>query len=273
MSEERHADAPTPERERLWLLLAVGVVSLVLAALIAVLVLRGGDGTAAPAPTGSEPIVLAPPLNPTPAAAATAAPTATPAAPVTPASVATGPGPAAVQLSGQGEATTEPFSLEGGLLLVRVAHNGEAAFSAALVDAGDELVPLTEGVGEYRGVRALSVPAGDYRLAVTADGVWAASVEQPRYLEGPAAPVVVEGEGDAVTDPFRVTEDRPAGEELALEVETETGQGLAVRVLDVDGEVVAEVETADGTAGLPGVPPGLHLLDVRADGIWRLVVR
>lgn len=272
MSEGRHADAPAPERERMWLLLAVGVASLVLAALIAVLVLRGGGATE-PAPAGSEPVVLAPTLTPTPSATATAPPATTPAAPLTPAAVATEPGPAAVQVSGQGETTTEPFALEGGLLLVRVAHNGQAAFSAALVDAADELIPLTEGVGEYRGVRALSVPAGDYRLAVTADGVWAASVEQPRYVEGPAVPVVVEGEGDAVTDPFRVPEDRQSGEALAVEVETETGQGLSVRVLDVDGEVVAEAETADGTAGLPGVPPGLHLLDVRAEGIWRLVVR
>lgn len=164
----------------------------------------------------------------------------------------------------------ETITLDGGLLVVRVGHNGSGAFAASLVDADGARTPLVGAVDAYRGVRGLPVGAGSYQLEIAAAGRWAVGLEQPSYTAGVALPVTVEGDGDSISDPFEVAEDDVSADGLAVDVRTEEGQGVSLRVLDVAGSPVAEVDAPEGPSRLDPLPAGIWLLDVRTTGVWRV---
>lgn len=276
-----------------------GVVILVgLAAAVGLLSLleRGGParlGELDPTPAFSPTAPVVPEPSPTPAP--TPSPVASPVAPASPSptpdrgpqapelpeedpDVVVGQGPPPVAATGRGPGRTPVIRHQGGLAVIRVAHAGEGKFRAELVDrrgvgvklgaAGEDGSVLVAAEGRYEGSRALVLPAGRYRVAITASGTWGARWQQPRYQRAPRLPVTRSAPADAATTPFTVT---GPSVELAWRLK---GDEAEVRVINVVGAVAAELTVADGdTTVVDGLGGGLYLLDVRADDRWRVEVR
>ncbi|AGN01432.1 cell surface glycoprotein [Salinarchaeum sp. Harcht-Bsk1] len=143
----------------------------------------------------------------------------------------------AVTISGEGQTVTDPFVLEGGLLLVGYDHAGESNFQLVLWNesADEEVAYLANRIGTVDGVGATGLPAGEYSMAVTADGPWNLTLLQPNatatasaapanatdggatttdgrsnatpvYPNATEAPATASGEGQAVLGPVNFTE-------------------------------------------------------------------
>ncbi len=250
--------------------------------------------TPEPTPTPTPTPTPEPTPTPTPTPEPTPEPLPTPTAVAATDVVIDEDSPETIRAWGEGSATTEPFPHEGGLAVIRLAHRGEGDFVVRLTQADgsdievlgldevdddadeaeedddadvDDVGLLVDATGEYQGSRALGLPAGDYRLEVTADGVWGVAFEQPRYLAGPELPVTIEGREAMATDPFET----PGGT-LRFEWEGEAQQDFEIRVLDVDGEIVVRFFSGDGDVHEHDLPEGLYLLDVNSTDHWQLRV-
>ena len=118
--------------------------------------------------------------TPEPTSAATPdAPTAThtPEAPTaTPTPEAT---PEPITLSGTEQEATSKFSLEKGLSLFRMTHDGDGHFGVVLLNSeGDHIDLLANEIGEFDGSKAVGISkAGIYLLDISADGNWEISIE------------------------------------------------------------------------------------------------
>lgn len=208
--------------------------------------------------------VTTPEVEVTPTPASTPTPTPLPQLTVPP-DVEEEDGPEPVQADGAGSGVVE-VEHEGGLAVLRMRHEGES-FSLRILDEDGEPVEDFEvaASGDYQGSRALGLEAGDYRLGIEADGGWALSFEQPRYVAGQSLPLTIEGRNDTATNPFQTeggqvrftwTMDRPAE--------------LVVRVLDSDGEERAELTGHAGGEIVVDLEEGLYVLDVQGEGIWQI---
>ena len=84
-----------------------------------------------------------------------------------------------IVLSGTGQEATSKFSLEKGLSIFRMTHDGDSNFIIWLLDEeGNEIVLLVNEIGEFDGSKATSIDnAGIYLLDVSADGNWEISIE------------------------------------------------------------------------------------------------
>lgn len=186
--------------------------------------------------------------------------------------VETGPGPELLEFRGEGPVTTEPFRHDGGLVVVRMAHTGEEAFSVTVFSEDGQMArTLSDAQGAYRGSRALGLQAGSYQIAVNATGAWAVTFEQPRFTDGPELDVTFESGGDSATDPFRVPQAGPVRFEWAPGRDAEQ-VNLRARVLGVDGEVVADFAVGGASTTTQDLPAGLYVLDVQTTLPWRVGV-
>jgi hypothetical protein len=176
--------------------------------------------------------------------------------------------PEPIQVSGSGDGTVA-VEHEGGLAMLRMRHEGES-FTLHVVDTDGEPVEDFEvsATGQYEGSRGLGLPAGDYELVISADGAWAVSFEQPRYVAGQSLPLSIEGRHDKATEPFQTD-----GGQIRFAWEAEEPAALLFRILDADGEVVA---TDLGGPGLDEesveLDAGLYLLDVQGVDVWRIEI-
>jgi hypothetical protein len=176
--------------------------------------------------------------------------------------------PEPIQASGSGDGTIE-VEHTGGLALTRMRHEGES-FSLHVVDDEGEQVEDFEVTAsrQYEGSRALGLDAGDYTLVISADGAWAVSFEQPRYVAGQSLPLTVEGRNDKASEPF----DTDGGQIRFAWTADEPGT-VTFRVLDADGEVVAE-DLGGSAMGETTVEldAGLYVLDVQGVDVWRIEI-
>lgn len=185
--------------------------------------------------------------------------------------------PDPVEQTGRRSARTGPIVHDGGLAVIRLAHAGEGEFRVRVVDESgtrlEEHEDEDDGVvadaeGRYAGSRALVLDEGRYRLEIVADGVWGMRWVQPDYVRAPGVPATRSGSGDDVTRPFTVT-----GSRFDAAWAVDAGD-VAVRVINVAGAVVREVDAGDGdTITVRGLAGGIYLLDVRAAGAWRAELR
>jgi hypothetical protein len=87
---------------------------------------------------------------------------------------------AGISISGTGQTATEPFELESGLAVFRMAHQGNRNFIVYLLDQNGARVgtSLANEVGSFSGSKAIQVPRdGTYLLQVDADGSWTIQVD------------------------------------------------------------------------------------------------
>ena len=87
------------------------------------------------------------------------------------------PGP--ITISGTGQKATSKFSLEKGLAIFRMTHDGEGHFGVWLLDAeGDKVDLLANEIGEFDGSKAVGISeSGIYLLDISADGSWEIAIE------------------------------------------------------------------------------------------------
>jgi len=200
----------------------------------------------------------------------------------------TEPGPPRppVTFTGRGDSVTASFLLSKGLATFTIRHSGTSNFIVWLNGAAGEHVDLLVNViGSYSGTALVGVGSGSlgaspgaHVLSVSADGDWGIQVQQPAYVSGATLPQSYGGSGDSVAGPFQLRDG------LATFEITHTGQSnFIVWLYDTDGApvdlLVNEIGSYSGTTlvgvrnGSIGAAPGVHVLEVIANGSWQIVVR
>lgn len=174
------------------------------------------------------------------------------------------------RFSGSRHDRTEPFPIEGGLVVFHIEHDGGGNFIVVLEDEdGNRVDGLINEIGSFEGSTATHVEEGTYVISLRALSDWSVRVEQPRYASGEELPVSFDDDQSAATEAFEVDE--------ATTVEftfTHEGQrNIIVRLLDRDGQRVASILNAQGSVDTTlnhEIEAGIYLLDVRADGPWTI---
>jgi hypothetical protein len=180
----------------------------------------------------------------------------------------------AQEFSGEQPGQTEPFSLEGGLAVFDVVHDGGGNFILVLTDAEDERVDgLVNVIGGFDGSTAIHAPAGEYRLRVRGSD-WSVTVRQPRYNSAPSLPVSRSGQGVAVTEPFQVPAAGTAQDDgQAAQQDGDPGDDGQAAQQDGDPGDDGQAAQQDGQDGDDGEPrPVTFAITHQGDGNVRMTV-
>jgi hypothetical protein len=214
------------------------------------------------------------PSNNTPTATPSPLPaTVASATPTTEAIVTLGPiyEPSPINLIGSGGQASQQFHLEKGLSLFSIKHQGSSNFIVWLVDSSGRKVDLlVDVIGEFSGSKAEGITtADDYSLDITADDAWTVDIAQPRPQIATPAPLSMTGVGQHATRFFTL---KPGVATFRM---THNGTGnFAVWLDDVNGKHVDllanKAGTFDGTKAEDIDRTGIYLLDIDADGDWKI---
>lgn len=86
--------------------------------------------------------------------------------------------------SASGTHVSDRFTVQDGLTVFEIEHDGEADLEVDLIDGNGETVEtLVDATGEYEGRVPVPLSNGEYFLNVDADGIWKVVVRQPRWTE------------------------------------------------------------------------------------------
>lgn len=195
--------------------------------------------------------------------------------------------PEPIRFSGHGDDVTPKFTLEQGITIITMTHDGSSNFAIKLLnDKGDLVDLLVNEIGAFEGSKAIGVRTdniigakpGTHLLDVTADGNWEVVIEQPRPTEAKSLPQTFQGSGCGVSSFFTLNEG------LTTFTMTHDGESnFAVWLLADDGrpaELLAnEIGSYSGNKAigvkrnnLIGARPGIHILSATADGNWSISV-
>ncbi|MCZ6750410.1 MAG: IPT/TIG domain-containing protein [Acidobacteria bacterium] len=183
------------------------------------------------------------------------------------------PGPEPIQLSGFGQQVTQNFTLESGLSIFRMTHNGTSNFMVTLFDSnGQSVETLVNEMGAFGGAKAVEISEeGEYFLDISADGMWMVEIEQPRPLSAEGPPRTFTGMGQQVS-PF-VNLDAGV---FIFRMSHNGTSNFIVALLDSNGQrvetLVNEIGVFNGSKMVGIDSPGLFLLDILADGDWTISV-
>jgi hypothetical protein len=177
------------------------------------------------------------------------------------------------RLSGHGDRASKRFSLEQGLVIWKITHDGESNFQIHLLDdEGNEVdLPLNH-IGQYEGSQAGHIRrAGLYRLQVKADGAWSVTIEQPRPETAPESPQSFSGKGPEGTAFFTLSKGSHVFET------THKGRGIfRAQLLNASGQRIEQVAGVignyDGSKAVKIDRPGIYLMNIVADGDWTVSV-
>jgi hypothetical protein len=174
-------------------------------------------------------------------------------------------------ISGTGSGTSQPFHLAGGLAVFHLTQQGSQDFTVSLqTRLGKYVVGLMRTTdGAQQGARAVGVAAGAYVLFVATDGPWTVTVEQPRPTSGQPVPLHAADTGPGLVGPFA------AGGRLTFRVDHHGTSTFIVQVVAVDGApegLVANTTGPVAASKLLTLGPGLHFVNVEADGAWTMDV-
>jgi len=226
--------------------------------------------TPVPTPTESGAVAdggtEAPTAEPTPIPTPTPEPTPTP----TPTPVPAQDGDS-YDFSGSGNDVTDRFETKGGLVVFDFEHDGDSNFQIQAVNNGGDEEFLVNEIGTYDGEVALYLPAGEWRLDVTADGDWSADVTQPRFnsQDLKSLPAEAEGEHAAWFGPFKFE----GSTEVTFVIEDDSQ--AAVWLATHQGEKVDllhnEIGPYEGTALVTDEGIGLIIVDTDS-AEWRIEI-
>ena len=183
------------------------------------------------------------------------------------------PEPALIELSGMGQQASQKFTLENGLSIFNMAHDGTSNFSIVLMNSdGQRIELLVNEIGKFNGAKAIGiVERGEYVLDVSASGKWTVKIEQLRPTIADAKPRTFTGIGQQVS-PF-VKLDKG----LTTFKLKHTGESnFAVLLIDKNGNreelLVNEIGDFDGSKAVGISKSDLYLLDISADGEWLITI-
>ncbi len=227
--------------------------------------------TTAPTATNTQPPAPTATSTPTLAPISTNTPTSTPALPSTPTHT---PSPTAtptpIQLDGGGQEATGLFQLAAGLTVFHMEHAGDSNFAIWLLDdTGDRIDLLVNEIGEFAGSTVIGVDdAGSYLLDVSANGTWKVTIEQPRGITGTPPPLNITGEGQSVSQFISLQSGL-----TRFDMTHDGDSNFAIWLFDDDGSrvdlLVNEIGEFDGSTAI-GVDQGTYILDISADGNWKV---
>ena len=241
----------------------VGLIALV--AIVAAVIFAGCVEEETPVSTPSPTATPIPKTTPTPEA-----PTATPTP--EPTSIPT-PTPEPITLSGTGQEATSKFSLETGLSIFRMTHDGDSNFAVWLLDGeGEKIELLVNEIGRFDGSKAVGIKnIGDYILDISADGRWTITIEQPRPSNAPPVPKTLKGKGQQASEVFYLDKGL-----ARFEMTHDGDSNFAVWLLDDEGDkvelLVNEIGEFDGSKAVSIRNSGIYLLDISADGNWEISI-
>ena len=191
-----------------------------------------------------------------------------------------------VTLTGSTDKVTDKFTLQAGVTIFRLTYSGTSNFAVTLKDADGGFVDLLANeIGAYSGETLIGVKSdsivgaepGEHFLDVQASGAWSVTIEQPRVSSGIALPQTLTGNGAEASVPialtsgvavFNMTHDGSSN--FAVTLWADDGDYvdlLANEIGDYSGEKSVTVN-----GGLFDASPGIHWLDIDADGPWTIKI-
>jgi hypothetical protein len=181
------------------------------------------------------------------------------------------PTPSPISLSGSGKEATEFFNLEKGLVKFTLTHNGDRNFAVWLMDSdGNREDLLVNEIGSFSGSHAIGIKKAEkYLLDITADGRWTVKIEQPRYTSAQGIPITFTGEGQKASDPCYLEKGL-----VRFKMTHDGDRNFAIWLLDSKGNredlLVNEIGEFDGSKALGISSSGAYVLDITADGNWKI---
>jgi len=180
--------------------------------------------------------------------------------------------PEPIILSGKSQQASDKFTLQKGLSIFKMTHDGSSNFAITLLDEnGQRVALLVNEIGSFDGSKAERIKIeGTYVLDISADGNWVITIEQPRPSTAPEI-TSFSGKTQEVTQLFSLSKG------LKTFKMKHSGDGnFAPILLDKDGnriELLAnEIGVFDGSKAVGIASSGIYVLDVSADGNWELVI-
>ena len=209
----------------------------------------------------------------TPSPTATPLPKTTPTPEVLTATPTPEPTPEPIALSGTGQEATSKFSLEKGLTIFRMTHDGDRNFVVWLLDDdGNQIDLLVNKIGEFDGSQAVGIKTlGNYILDISADGSWTITIEQPRPSYAPPVPKTLKGTGQQASEMFYLDKGL-----ARFEMTHDGDRNFIVWLLDDDGNqidlLVNKIGEFDGSKAVSIRKGGNYLLSISADGNWEISI-
>lgn len=183
------------------------------------------------------------------------------------------PEPVSIELSGIGQQASQKFTLENGLSIFNMTHDGTSNFSIVLMNSdGQRIELLVNEIGEFNGAKAVGiVEKGEYVLDISASGKWTVKIEQLRPTVADAKPRTFTGIGQQVS-PF-IKLDKGL---VTFKLKHAGESNFAVLLIDKKGNrkelLVNEIGDFDGSKAVGVSKSDLYLLDVSADGEWLIII-
>ncbi|MCK4222094.1 MAG: PKD domain-containing protein, partial [Dehalococcoidia bacterium] len=181
------------------------------------------------------------------------------------------PGP--VTFTGHGQHISPLFTLSRGLATFHMEHTGSSNFIILLRDdQGNWVELLVNEIGSFDGTKAIGIEStGSYLLDIQADGDWTVTIDQPNPKSAPAAPQTYSGVGKQVSPFFTL-----ASGLATFHMEHTGSSNFIILLLDNQGQwvelLVNEIGSFSGGKAVGIDTPGIHLLDIQADGDWAISV-
>ena len=274
------------------------IVGVLFLALLLVLGACAPTSAPTPAPAPSPPPVPTPAPTPVPPPAPTPAPTPTPApapapAPAPPPAPAPAPvpqpilEPEPIEFSGSGDDVSSKFTLEEGITIITMTHDGDSNFAIELLDnAGNTADLLVNEIGAFGGIKAIGVRNGNifgakpgvHLLNITADGNWTVLIKQPRPTTGEALPFDLKGKGCNVSPFFVLSEGlttfsmtHDGNSNFAIELFSANGEPEELLANEI-GSYTGKKAIGVKQGNIIGAKPGIHILSITADGNWTLSI-
>ncbi len=189
-----------------------------------------------------------------------------------------------ITLSGTSDTVTERFELSSGVAIFRMTYDGPSNFIVTLYDSTGEYVELVANeIGPYSGSSLVGVSngiigasEGEHYLEVKASGPWEIVIEHPQTSSASPIPTTLTGAGDDVPEPFEF----PNGP-VQFTMSHQGSGHFGVTLYDANGNYVDllanEVgvysgSTSVSSGGVFGASPGVHYIDVDADGDWSIEI-
>lgn len=172
--------------------------------------------------------------------------------------------PEAIQLPGGGQHKEfRGVSLKKGLAIVKVIHSGSADFLMDYFNAEwDWAGAIVNEKGDYEGTCIVKIANDeDYLFDVLADGEWDVKIDQPEVPEQALTLGRVSGQGDQVTEFFKLEEGMHD-----FDITHDGVAEIKVKLFDGEGTELANLKDGD----TENLSQGIYLIEVRADGNWSI---
>jgi len=180
---------------------------------------------------------------------------------------------APLNFTGHGPRVSPLFTLSSGLAIFHMEHTGSANFIILLLDDhGNWVNLLVNEIGSFDGAKAVGIGiTGTYSLDIQADGDWVVTIEQPHPASAPTVPQTYSDMGKQVSPLFTLTSGL-----TTFHMEHTGSSNFIVLLLDDYGNwvnlLVNKIGDFSGGKAIGIDAPGIHLLDIQADGTWEITV-